>query len=481
VGVQDLSVVIIGAGFSGIAAAVQLLESGVTDFVVLEREFQVGGTWRDAVYPGAEVDVPSPLYCLSFAPNPDWTSMNSAAPEILRYIQDVVERFDVAPHIRFGAEVVRAEFDEPEGKWHVATADGLLANSDFPEIPGMEEFAGHKMLSASWDRDYDVAGKRVAVVGTGASAVQIVPELVKKAGHVVVFQRTPAWVIPRSNFRFPTMAKKLFRRFPATQRALRNVLYSFYEALTMALVWVTPLTKVVETFSKVHLRMQVKDKVLRRQLTPNYRVGCKRPLITSAFYPALQQENATLVPHAVVELTESGLRANDGSEHELDCIVFATGYDVGSRGAAFTVAGLDGRKLGDEWSGGMVGYKSVSVAGYPNLFWIMGPNAFGHSSELLFIEEQVKYSVTGVLKILELDLRMLDVKPEAQAVHNRELQSKLAKTTFNSGCHSWYLSENRYNGMMFPGSVGTFRRQMATFELDDYTIAAVDRVETRTR
>ena len=411
--------------------------------------------------------------------------MNSPAPEILSYIESVVDRFGLAPYIRFGADVTQAEFDAPEGRWRVKTkdgrmftaraviaADGLLANSGYPEITGIETFTGQKMLSASWVHDYDLTGKRVAVVGTGASAVQIVPELVKIAHQVVVFQRTPAWVIPRSNFRIPELLKRIFRRYPAFQQGARMALFGFYELLTYGLVWVTPLSKVIETVSKLHLRSQVKDPALRKQLTPDYRIGCKRPLITSQFYPALQQENAKLVPHGVIEVTGSGVRSSDGSEHQVDCIVFATGYDIAGRGAAFTVIGLGGRILGDEWSRGMVGYKSVSVAGYPNLFWTMGPNSFVHGSHLLFIEEQVRYAVMGVKEILDGDLRVLDVKPEAQAAHNKELQRKLMKTTFNSGCHSWYLSENGYNGTMFPGSVSAYRRQMANFDLRDYTATA---------
>ena len=228
----------------------------------------------------------------------------------------------------------------------------------------------------------------------------------------------------------------------------------------------------VETFSKLHLRTQVKDPALRKHLTPDYRIGCKRPLITSQFYPALQQANAKLVPYGVIEVTENGVRSADGSEHQVDCIVFATGYDIAGRGAAFTVIGLGGRILGDEWSRGMVGYKSVCVAGYPNIFWTMGPNSFAHSSELLFIEEQVRYAVMGVKQILDGDLLVLDVKPEAQAAHNEELQRKLKKTTFSSGCHSWYLSENGYNGTMFPGSVSGYRRQMSNFDFRDYTATA---------
>ncbi|MUM17240.1 NAD(P)/FAD-dependent oxidoreductase [Mycobacterium sp. CBMA271] len=485
---DSVAVAVIGAGLSGVATAVKLLEAGITDFVVLERSDRVGGTWRDTTYPGAEVDVPSWLYSLSFAPNPDWSTVNSPAPEILSYIEEIVRRFGLGPHIRFDVNVVQIEFSATDGTWRiessngrcltaraVVAADGLLSDAEVPDIPGIHEFAGQKILSAHWVHDYDFTDKHVAVIGTGASAVQIVPELVKVSGYVTVFQRTAAWVIPRTQFRVPGAVKRTFRRFPVVQRGVRTALFGLYEFLTLGLVWVTPLTRVIETVSKLHLRSQVQDPELRRQLSPQYRIGCKRPLITSEFYPALQRDNSRLVPHAVVEITENGVRTADGSLHPVDCIVFATGYSVGERGSSFIVTGPDGRALGDEWSHGMVGYKSVNVAGYPNLFWTMGPNAFGHSSELLFIEEQVRYAVRCIREMFDRNLRILDIKPEAQSAHNRALQIKLKKTTFSSGCHSWYLSRNGYNGMMFPGSVSAYRRQMSTFnECDYFMISATE-------
>ncbi|EFV14270.1 flavin-containing monooxygenase [Segniliparus rugosus] len=479
-----IDVVIVGAGFAGLASAIKLRETGISDFAILERAERVGGTWRDAVYPGAEVDVPAWLYSLSFAPNPDWSAVNATASEIQNYIENIVRRFELDPSIRFGANVCQAAFDEREGRWRIETedgrrfaaravigADGLLSNASFPKVPGLDAFGGHKILCANWDTGYDCAGKRVGVVGTGASAVQVIPELVEVVDQLVVFQRTPAWVIPRVNFQIPDALKRLFRRFPGAQRAVRGALYSFYELLTYALVWITPLTKVAEGVSRRHLRSQVKDPRLRAQLSPRYRLGCKRPLITSAFYPAIQRQNCTFVPHAVVEVREDGVRAADGSEHKLDCIVFATGYDVGDRGSAFRLIGRGGRTIAEDWAHGMVGYKSVNVSGYPNYFWIMGPNAFGHSSELLFIEEQVRYSVRGIKELLSRDLRFLDVKPQAQAAHNARLQRKLAKTTFNSGCQSWYLTESGFNGMMFPGGVTAYRRQMGKLDLADYDLA----------
>jgi cation diffusion facilitator CzcD-associated flavoprotein CzcO len=480
-----LSVIVIGAGFAGLAAAAKLREAGVDDFVILERAERVGGTWRDTVYPGAEVDVPSWLYSLSFVPNPEWSKLNCSAPEILGYIEGIVTRFGLSPHLRFGAEVVRAEFDVAAGGWVVTTADGrefaaraviaaegVFSNSRYPDLPGFEEFSGECILSARWPRDRDLTGKRVAVVGTGASAVQIIPELVKQAEHVSVFQRTPAWALPRLNFEVPQWLKWALRRFPALQRTLRYGLFLWFEILVSGSIRVSPLTTLVEAVSRRHLRTQVNDPELRRQLTPAHRIGCKRPVLTNAFYPALQQPNCSLVPFGVVGITPAGLRAADGSEHKADCIVFATGYDVGGRGVAFDVIGKDGRLLGQEWAQGMVGYKSVQVSGYPNFFWIMGPNSFAHTSLLLFVEAQVGYVVRAVKEILRLNLRELDVRPDAQAAHNRTLQRKLTRSTFATGCQSWYLTDDGYIDTAFPGTVRAYRRQMAAIEMRDYLTVA---------
>ncbi len=489
---ERLAVIVIGAGFSGLAAAARLREAGVDDFVVLERAERVGGTWRDAVYPGAEVDVPTWLYSLSFAPNPEWSKLNCSAPEILAYIEDIVTRFGLTRHLRFGAEVVRAEFDEAAGLWVVTTADGrefqarvmiaaegVFSNPIYPDLPGLDDFQGDCILSARWPQGYDVSGKRVAVVGTGASAVQIVPELVRQAQYVSVFQRTPAWVLPRLNCEIPQWLKRVQRRFPTVQKVLRGLLFLGFEVLVIGSIRISPLTTAVEGASRRHLRSQVKDPELREQLTPAHRIGCKRPVLTNTFYPALQQRNCVLVPHAVVAITERGVQAADGSEHDVDCIVFATGYDVRGRGTSFQVVGKDGRVLGDEWARGMVGYKSVQVSGYPNFFCLLGPNSFGHTSLLLFIEEQVGYAVRAVKEMRRLNLRELDVRAEVQDAHNRMLQCKLTKSVFASGCRSWYVTDDGFVGTAYPGTVSAYRRQMAEVCLADYVMVTGEPHEIR--
>ncbi len=479
---SPVSALIIGAGFAGLGMAVRLLQEGVDDFVILERGDRVGGTWRDNTYPGAACDIPSLLYSYSFVQNPDWSRAYSGSAEILSYIDAIVERFGLAKFIRFGADVTGLEFDEETGTWTVRTegsgdivaktvtvASGPLANASFPDIRGIETYEGHKIHSARWDHDFDMAGKRVGVIGTGASAVQIIPELVKTAERVKVFQRTPGWVMPRADFSHPDWASALFKAMPASQSAARGAWFLGHEAVALGLVWNTPFTSLVETVAKRHLRRQVKDPWMRRQLTPDFRAGCKRMLMSSDYYPALQADNCKLFTWPIATLSPAGIRTSDGIEHHLDAIVFATGFDVSKQGTPFEILGLGGRSLGEEWATGVHAYKSVSVSGYPNLFFTFGPNSGpGHNSALVYMEHQINYAVKAVKAVLAEDLCALDVRADVQARYNRDLQKRLAKTTWNSGCKSWYLTDDGFNGTMYPGFATQFARQMATFEPADY-------------
>lgn len=476
-----LSAVIIGAGFAGLGMAVRLVQEGVDDFVILERGERVGGTWRDNTYPGAACDIPSLLYSYSFVQNPDWSRAYSGSAEILAYIDSIVERFGLRKFIRFGTNVSGLVFDETAGTWTVRTdgadvvartvtiASGPLANASFPAIKGIETYEGRKIHSARWDHDYDLTGKRVGVIGTGASAVQIIPELVKKAERVKVFQRTPGWVMPRANFRHPGWASALFNAVPASQTAARTAWFLGHEAVALGLVWDTPFTSVVEKVATQHLHRQVKDPWMRRQLTPDFRAGCKRMLMSSDYYPALQADNCKLFTWPIATLSPAGIRTSDGIEHHLDAIVFATGFDVSKQGTPFEILGTDGRSLGEEWATGVHAYKSVSVSGYPNLFFTFGPNSGpGHNSALVYMEHQINYAVKGIKAVLADDLLSLDVRADVQARYNRNMQKRLAKTTWNSGCRSWYLTDDGFNGTMYPGFATQFARQMARFEIADY-------------
>lgn len=477
-----LDTVIVGAGFAGLGAAIKLKEAGVDDLAILERSHEVGGTWRDNRYPGAACDIPSVLYSFSFAPNPNWSRAYSPSEEIHRYVKSLVDRFDLGPHLRFDTTVTGARFDELAGHWEIAIqgaetllartvvmAPGPLSNASFPSMRGIETYQGHKILSAHWDQGYDFTGKRVAVIGTGASAVQIIPELVKQAEHVTVFQRTPGWVLPRGDHATPSAVKALFRSIPLSQKAVRTATFWGAETMATALVWPTPVTSVLERISKLHLRLQVKDPWLRRQLTPDFRAGCKRMLMSDDYYPALQQDNCKLITWPIATISPDGVRTAAGIEHQVDCIVFATGYDVAKNGSPVPIHGLGGRSLADEWADGVYGYKSVHVAGYPNLYFTTGPNSGpGHNSLLVYLEGQLAYLTKNITKVLSEDLCYLDVKPGVQERYNEALQKRLSKTTWNSGCQSWYLTEDGFNGTMYPGFATQYLRQLARLRSKDY-------------
>ncbi|WP_280419442.1 flavin-containing monooxygenase [Nocardia carnea] len=479
-----LDVAVIGAGFAGIGTAIRLRQSGIGNFAVFERGSAIGGTWRDNTYPGAACDIPSRLYSYSFAPNPEWSHTYSGSAEILGYIESITAKYDVTPHIRLRHNVTGMSFDEDTGLWAitfegrepvraraVVLASGPLTEPGFPDIPGIDTFTGHKVHSARWDHDYDFTGKRVAVVGTGASAVQIIPELVRKAGSVRVFQRTPGWVLPRVNRRTGALAKEIYRQVPGAETLARQAWFYGHESVALGVVWNTPLTRVVELVGRAQLRRQVRDPWLRRQLTPEFRAGCKRLLMSDDYYPALQRDNCKLITWPIARIAPDGIRTAEGIEHRADCIVFATGFDVSKKGTPIPITGRDGRVLADEWRRGAFAYRSVTVSGYPNLFLTFGPNSGpGHNSALVYMESQIDYLVRAVRIILDRDLTMLDVRPDRQERYNAAIQRRLGATTWNSGCRSWYLTEDGFNPTMYPGFATQYRHQLRDVDLDDYTV-----------
>ncbi|MGC4060451.1 MAG: NAD(P)/FAD-dependent oxidoreductase [Aquabacterium sp.] len=477
-------VLIIGAGFGGLGAAIKLQEAGVSNYVILERADDIGGTWRDNQYPGAACDIPSALYSYSFAPKHDWRKAYAGSKEIWAYMQAVAAQHGVKARVRFGQEATSLVFDEATGCWAVCTkgghtwharsvimASGGLANPSFPNIPGLETFEGHRIHSARWDHGYDFTGKRVGVIGTGASAVQIVPELVKVAGHVKVFQRTPAWVMPKLPLRMPAWGRRLVGDAGWAHGMTRQSLFWGHEAMALGLVWRSPLSRLLESRARAHLRKQVKEPWLRRQLTPDFSIGCKRVLISNQYYPALQQPNCKLLSWPIDRIAPGGIRTVEGVEHQLDCIVFATGFEVAKQGTPFEIRGLGGRVLADEWQKGAQAFRSVHVAGYPNLSMILGPNSGpGHNSALFYIEAQIGYAVQAVLALRAPGRRYLDVKADVQRAHNEALQQRLGRTNWNSGCKSWYLTEDGFNATMYPGFASQYAKSLAVLDVGEYLV-----------
>lgn len=480
---RTLTTAIIGAGFSGLGAAIKLVEAGVDDIVVLERAGEIGGTWRDNTYPGVACDVPSLLYSYSFEPNPRWSQTYAGGAEIQQYLKDVVAKRDVRKYIKFNENVCGIRWDEDRTEWVIRTdtstyrartviaSYGPLANTSLPKIPGIDAFGGKIIHTARWDHTYDFTGKTVAVIGTGATAVQVIPELVGKAERVRVFQRTAGWVFPRSNPATPQGIQWLFARVPGMQRLLRSAALGASDAAALAVVWNTVLTSLMATAGKFYLATEVKDPWLRRRLTPNFRPGCKRLLVSSDYYPALQADNCELVTWPIARISETGVLTCEGIERTADVIVCATGYEVTKTAPPIEIVGRNGRSLNDEWGRGAFAYKSVNVAGYPNLFFTFGPNAGpGHISALVYMEAEIDYAVRMIRLMRARHLTSVDVRADAQDAHNRWVQRRLSRTTWNSGgCTSWYLTEDGFNATMFPGFATTFRRMLKDIDLHDYT------------
>jgi cation diffusion facilitator CzcD-associated flavoprotein CzcO len=490
---RHVEVALVGAGFGGLGAAISLERAGFRDFVVLERGAEVGGTWWFNSYPGAQCDIPSNLYSFSFAPKPDWTTNYPLQPEILDYLRECSRSFAVRDRIRFECELLEATWREEEQRWEIETsagsltarmlvaAPGLLSEPRTPDLPGLDSFAGPVFHSARWDHSQDLRGKRVALVGTGASAIQIGPRIQPEVERMYVFQRTPPWVVPLPDRPVGERLQRLYRRFPMLQKASRGFDYALREPIVIAMAFVKPLLKLGEALSRYHLRRQVPDPELRRRLTPDYVLGCKRLLLSSDWYPALAEPNVEVVTEGVEEVRERGVVASDGVEREVDAIVFATGFTPTEPPIARRLRGSDGRTLAEAWEGAPEAYLGTTVAGFPNLFLIYGPNTnLGHNSIVYMLESQYEYLLRALRAMRERGLGRLEVREDVQRSFNERVQKRLKGTVWNAGrCASWYLDENGENPIMWSDFTFRFRRLARGFDLGEHHVAA--RVEDGAR
>ncbi|MGI5450189.1 flavin-containing monooxygenase [Streptomyces sp. CA-243310] len=484
-GREHVRVAVIGSGFGGLGAAVRLRREGITDFVVLERADSVGGTWRDNDYPGCACDVPSHLYSFSFAPNPDWPRTFSGQPHIRAYLEQVADTFGLRPHIRLNSEVRLMRWDADELRWEIETptgsltadvvvsATGPLSDPKMPEIPGLAEFPGKVFHSARWDHDYDLRGKRVAMIGTGASAIQIVPAIAPDVDRLTLFQRTPPWVMPRTDRAISAFERRLHRQLPFTQAARRRLLWGIRELQVSAFTKRPNQLGLVESLAKANMARSIKDPGLRAKLTPSYRIGCKRILLSSEYYPALARPNVDLVASGLKEIRGSVLVAADGTETEVDAIVFGTGFHVTDMPIADRVVGTDGQTLADAWKDGMKSLRGATAAGFPNWMTIIGPNTgLGNSSMILMIESALNYMADYLRQLDTLGGRTaLAARPSAVNAWNRQVQSRMERTVWNTGgCTSWYLDANGLNTTVWPGTTGAFRRETRTVDLAEYEV-----------
>jgi cation diffusion facilitator CzcD-associated flavoprotein CzcO len=473
--------VIIGTGFAGLGMAIGLREAGFEDFVLLERAGDLGGTWRDNTYPGCACDVPSHLYSFSFALNPDWSHTFSPQPEIWEYLRRVSSEHRIDPHIRYDHEVTAARWDERAELWRIETSAGTLtaellisgagglADPKLPDIEGIESFAGTMFHTARWDHGHDIASERVGVIGTGASSIQLIPRIQPQVGRLSVFQRTPPWILPRENRPIPARQRRLFRSLPPVQRAVRGGIYMGAEALVAPLMHPV-LGRLPERVARRHMHSQVADPALRRALEPNYRLGCKRMLFSNTYYPALTQPNVELVTDSIRAVTPGGILTRDGREHELDTLILSTGFHVTDMPIGERIHGADGRSLAEVWHGSPQAYLGTTVAGFPNMFMLAGPNTgLGHNSIVFMIESQVRYLMECLRHLRDRGLGVIEVREEVMRTYNEELQRRLQGSVWTSGgCSSWYIDENGRNTTIWPGSTWPFRRRLERFDPSAY-------------
>ncbi len=482
----DYDVGVIGAGFAGLVAAIQLLQAGRSSLAVFERAAELGGVWRDNVYPGCACDVRSHLYGIASDPNPEWPSSYARQADILAYLKRVADRRKVTRHIQFGIEIVEARFLESAGCWeltdagggvrHVRTlilATGPLNRPSLPNIPGLERFAGSFVHSSAWDSSLDLADKRVAVIGTGASGVQIAPNIAGQVSRLTVFQRSASWVMPRGDRRTTRLERRLFRRFPVAQALVRGAIYWALEGVGSAFFGNALFAWGLRQVALQKLAREVRDPQLRKRLTPDYAMGCKRLTVSDDFLPTFNRPNVELVTEPIAEITADGVRTRSGADYRLDHIVFATGFIVADPDDFLRVVGRGGRVLPGQWAEeGAQAYRGVMIAGYPSLALLLGPNsALSYSSVIHVMESQMRY----VLKYL--DARdaagpgaALDVRPEVQAAFNADVQAKLAGTVWASGCRSWYLDRAGRNAGILPEPGHRYRRRMSRFDAEAYEV-----------
>ena len=480
------SVLVIGAGFGGLAIALELREAGFTEFTVLERAADLGGVWRENTYPGAGCDIPSPLYSFSRAPNPRWPKRFSMGADIKDYLHAVVDRFRLDEHIVFGAEVTDAEFDEQRGQWVVRTGDGSLYRADvlvpatgqlsnpaMPDIPGLQRFAGPMFHSARWRHDCELAGKRVGVIGTGASAIQFVPAIQPDVERLTLFQRSAAWVVPKPDVTYRGWQHWLFAHVPLSQRIERLAVWLLCEFLALGLVDVPAVRSVIHRAGTRQRNRQVADPALRAKLAPNYEPGCKRVLFSDAYYPALARSNVDIRTESIAEITEHGVRTEDGTEHELDAVICGTGFKASDFLEQIRISGRGGRTLADTWDGGARAYLGMAVPGFPNMFVMYGPNTnLGVGSIVYMLESQARYIRAAVAELAKRPGRF-EVRAEVENRYDRRLQRRLGRSVWTL-CSSWYRNAAGRIVGNWPGTMTAYRWRTRRFRSSDYHFTATE-------
>lgn len=477
-------IVVVGAGFAGIGLGVRLRQAGIEDFVVLERNESIGGTWFEHTYPGCACDIPTHLYSYSFARNPDWSRLFPRQEEILDYVHRTAEHHGLTPHIRLGCEMEHAEWDERAVRWRLRTSSGRLscdllvsaigatAEPDEPAIPGLRAFAGTRFHSARWDHAHNLDGERVAVIGTGPAAAQFVPLIQPRVRELLVFQRTPPWVVPHPDRPVPWPERMLYRAAPRAQDLQRNVFFAIYEGFGLGF-WGRPeLVAPIEALGRAHLRRQVRDPELRAKLTPHYRFGCKRPVLSNTYYPALTRPNVQVITDPLARIGERSIATRSGQHHPVDTIITATGYRYNRSLLVERVSGVGGRTLRDSWNGSPRAYLGSAVPGFPNMFILLGPNAIGINSVIFTLESQIQYVMSALSTMEKRGLRRLEVRSEALADYIAEVDRRSRGSVWTEGgCTAYYLDDSGNNYALYPGFAADFRRRTRRFDTRPYALA----------
>jgi len=479
-------VAIVGSGFSCIGMAIRLRQEGIEDFVILERAQDVGGVWRDNSYPGCACDVQSHLYSFSFAQNPAWSHAYSAQPEIHAYLRDCADRFGIRPHIRFGHTVRDACWDDARQHWRIETSEGLftadvfvsavggLSEPSIPQLPGLETFQGQAMHSARWDHTYSLEGRKVAVIGTGASAIQFVPRIQPQVGKLFLFQRTPPWVLPRGDRAIGEGMRRLYQTVPGAQGLVRGGIYAYRELMAIGFMNPWLFKKYAAKLALRYLKHSVPDATLRAKLTPNYTFGCKRVLISDDYLTSLTNPNVEVITEGIREVREHSIVSADGTEREVDAIIFGTGFHVTDMAVAKYVRGRDGRSLEEVWEGSPKAHLGTTVNGFPNFFMIQGPNTgLGHTSVIVMIESQLEHIIRALRYLDGRGLAAVEPTAEAQAGFVRDVDTRMSGTVWTQGgCSSWYLDATGRNSTLWPGFTFSFKQRVEHFEPTEYVAIA---------
>ncbi|MFI5958613.1 flavin-containing monooxygenase [Cryptosporangium sp. NPDC051539] len=483
----EVRVLVVGAGCGGLAVAAHLRDAGYRsagDLLIIEKADEVGGTWRDNTYPECACDVQSVLYSFSFAPNPDWPRSYGRQPDILNYLVRTTRETGLIDHVRFGCELRGATWDGTH--WVAETslgvvrakvlvaATGALSAPRMPDLPGLGSFFGRAFHSARWDHSVPLAGKRIGVVGTGASAVQFVPAIAADAGHLTVFQRTPGWVLPRGDRPYVASERALYRRWPITQKITRGTTYLYRESLVIGMAHLPRALPAFQAVAEAHLKRQVPDPELREKLRPPFQIGCKRALLSDDWFPALQRSNVELVTSAAAAVTPEGVVDATGREHGLDVLIFGTGFTPTEPPVARLLTGRTGSTLAETWNGSPHAHLGLTTHGFPNLFLMYGPNTnLGHSSIIYMLESQARYVVDAVRTLDRGRLASVEVRSAVESAGVEAMQRQLAHSVWNTGgCASWYLDRNGRNSVMWPTFTWRYRQKTRRFDLDSYHLKA---------